>query len=204
MLVALDEVDRQVEADAVKPGEEFGVEAEGVDAFVGLLEGLHGQVPGVGLVVGHVVEHAQEPGLVAADKLVEGSGVAGLRALDEHAVAVLLTVRFRGIGRFHSPPLLTQSIGERGGGKSGNHARAGEKSKTVRWGGRAAGCPPTPSTEFRAWRSDRGGRRPVRNFRTGRRPGDWRGGRGGGSGIPGRGGRASGFCPCGRCPCACP
>ncbi len=92
-----------------------------MDALVGLLEGLHGQVPGVGLVIGHVVKHAQEPGLVPAHEIVEGSRVPSLRALNKHAIGYLRTVRLGGFGRLHGLPLPWHVIERKGSGKRSRH-----------------------------------------------------------------------------------
>ena len=121
VLVPFDEVDRQIEPDPVEPGEKFGIEPERVDALVGLLEGLHRQVPGIGLVVGHVVEHPQQPRLIAAHQLVKCGRITRLGALHQHTVGDFLTLRLGGFGRFHAPPLRLHLIQRKRSGKRRCH-----------------------------------------------------------------------------------
>ena len=76
MFVPLNEINREIKTDPVKPRKKLRIEPERIDAFVRLLEGLHREVPGVRLVIDHVVEHAEQLGLVTADQFVKSGRVA--------------------------------------------------------------------------------------------------------------------------------
>ena len=83
-------VNGDVGHDPVHPGIERRLAAEASDRFPGLQETVLGKVPGVLLVMYHVVDHAKNSGAVAADQLVECFGIARLALLDQ--------VEFRDIG----------------------------------------------------------------------------------------------------------